>query len=350
MRKLLPLLFLLAVAGCATDPGGPRADGTCPLIPLAQMPLEVHANLLFIQASIDGEPVTLLVDSGAERTLLTEAAVERLRLPRDMHHATRTYGIGSPTATWDAKLPNGIVLGATRFPVDTVTVGRFSMDQGAATGVDGLLGADILLAFDIDLDLPAHLVTFYRARRECPDALPPWQGPYIAISGVATRRDRLVLPFRLDGVSGTAVLDTGAQVSSISGTMAQRMGLGAADMASDRTVMAHGASPDQVPVHIHRFRELSVGPAVMQAPVLPVVPMVGGMGDGLIGADFLRGRRVWLSFSTHRIFVTPLENTPRVAEIGMAAISRSEPTAQPLPVQGMSACARSEPSCALTPR
>jgi hypothetical protein len=315
MRKLL-LLLLFALAACAGDPGGRRqADGTCPLIPLAQMPLEVHANLLFVQAKINDEPVTLLVDSGAERTLLTEAAVDRLRLPRDMHHATRTFGIGSPTATWDAELPNGIVLGTTHFPVDTVTVGHFSMDQGAASGVDGLLGADILLAFDIDLNLPAHLVTFYRARRECPDAAPPWNEPYIAITGVTTRRDRLLLPFQLDGVSGIAVLDTGAQVSSISRNMVERMGVAAAEIASDRTVMAHGASPDQVPVHIHRFRELNVGPAVVLAPVMPVVPTLGGMGDGLIGADFLRGRRVWMSFSTHRIFVTAPENPSRVAAI-----------------------------------
>jgi predicted aspartyl protease len=313
MTRLLLLLVGLCLVGCAADPGGRRADGTCPLIPLAQMPLEVHANLLFVQAKINDETVKMLVDSGAERTLLTEAAVDRLHLPRDLRHATRTLGIGSPTATWDAKLPNGIVLGATRFPVDSVTVGRFNIQEGANWSVDGLLGADILLAFDIDLNLPERIVTFYRARRECPDATPPWNMPYIAISGVTTRRDRLMLPFQLDGITGVAVLDTGAQVSSISRTMADRMGLAAADMATDRTIMAHGASPDQVSVHIHRFRELEVGPAVVQEPALPVVPMAVGMGDGLIGADFLRGRRVWLSYSTQRVFVTPLESGPRVA-------------------------------------
>jgi len=56
-----------------------------------------------------------------------------------------------------------------------------------------------------------------------------------------------------------------------------------------------------------------VGPAVVQAPALPVVPVVGGMGDALVGADFLHGRRAWLSFSTHRLFVTPLQSSPSVA-------------------------------------
>ena len=110
-----------------------------------------------------------------------------------------------------------------------------------------------------------------------------------------------------------AVLDTGAQVSSISQRMAERMGLADDHMADDRTVMAHGAAPDQVAVRIHRFREFRVGPTEMQEPVLPVVPMSSGMGDALLGADFLQGRRVWLSFSTHRVFVTPLERGPWIA-------------------------------------
>jgi predicted aspartyl protease len=313
MRAFSLLLVLLGVAACTADIGARRADGTCPLIPLAEMPIETHGNLLFIQAGIGREQVTMLVDTGAERTLLTEAAVDRLQLPRDMQHATRTYGIGSPTASWDAKLPDGIVLGSTHFPVDSVTVGRFGIGEVAGGSADGLLGADILLAFDLDIDLPARRMTFYRARRECPEATPPWDEPYVAVAGITTRRDRLLVPFELDGVAGLGVLDTGAQASSISKNMAERLGLAEEAMATDRLVMAHGAAPDQVPVRIHRFRELRVGSAVVRGPVLPVVPMSRGMGDGLVGADFMRGRRTWLSFSTQRIFVTPLVRGPWIA-------------------------------------
>jgi predicted aspartyl protease len=313
IRLPLVLLALLGLAGCANQPGARHADNTCPLIRLARLPLESRGNMLFTQARIDGRPITLLVDTGAERTLLTEATVERLRLPRDFQHATRTFGIGSPTATWDAKLPNGMVLGGTRFPVDRVTVGRFGITEVAGSQADGLLGADILLAFDIDLDMPAHEMTLYRARRECPDAPPPWVQGYVAVEGVSTRRDRLLVPFKLNGVTGTAVLDTGAQISSISQQMAERVGLLDADLAGDRTVMAHGAAPDQVPVRIHRFSEFRVGPTEMHTPALPIVPMSSGMGDALVGGDFLHGRRFWLSFSTHRLFVTPIEHGPWIA-------------------------------------
>ena len=141
----------------------------------------------------------------------------------------------------------------------------------------------------------------------------PGTAPYLDIADVTARRDRLLVPFELDGAHGMAVLDTGAQVSSISQRMAERMGLADDHMADDRTVMAHGAAPDQVAVHIHRFGEFRVGPTEMQDPMLPVVPMSSGMGDALLGSDFLQGRRVWMSFSTHRVFVTPLERGPWIA-------------------------------------
>jgi predicted aspartyl protease len=316
-RALILLAMLgtegLGMAGCATDPGAPNAAGVCPLIRMAEAPLDARANLLFVQATIGGAPLTLLVDTGAERTLLTEAAVERLHLPRDFQHVTRTYGIGSPTTSWDAKLPGGLVLGGTHFPVDSVSVGHFGIMPSTDNSADGLLGADILLAFDMDLDLPNHRITFYRARRDCPDAAPPWTEAYVGVDGITTKRDRLLVPFELDGVHGMGVLDTGAQMSSISQGMAERIGLDEEQLELDRTVMAHGAAPDQVAVRIHRFRELRVGPAVMRSPMLPVVPMTSGMGDALIGADFLRGRRAWLSFSTHRLFVTPLDRGPWIA-------------------------------------
>ncbi len=312
MRALI-LFALLGMTACTTDPGAPNAAGICPLIREAEMPVETHGNMLFVQGTVGGDPVTLLVDTGAERTLLTEATVERLHLPRDFQHVTRTYGIGTPSTSWDARLPDGLTLGGTRLPVDTVSVGRFNIMAIAGTPADGLLGADILLAFDVDLDLPAHRMIFYRARRDCPGAAPPWTEAYVGVAGITTKRDRLLVPFELDGVAGEAVLDTGAQLSSISQRMAERMGLDEEQLELDRRVMAHGAAADQVAVRIHRFHELRVGPAVMQSPVLPVVPMTSGMGDALIGADFLRGRRIWLSFATHRLFVTPIERGPLIA-------------------------------------
>ena len=306
MRLLLPLLLLLlaGLAGCA-------APKTCALVPLAEMPLDTRANLMFVTAVIAGQPVRLLVDTGAERTVLTQDTVARLGLAHDLHHMTRSFGIGGSSASWDADI-SGIVLGQTRFPVDHVAVGNFTIDHIQGPRTDGLLGADILLAFDMDIDAAEHRLTLYRVRR-CPDAVPPWPETAIRIDGVGARRDRLLVPITLDGEAGMAILDTGAQATTIGMGMAQRLGLSPAKLEGDRTIIARGAAPQPVAVHVHQFRELLVGgEARVEDPTLAVVSNDSAMGDALLGGDFLRGRRVWLSFATRRLFVSA-GGSPRIA-------------------------------------
>jgi predicted aspartyl protease len=297
MRALLPLLvlFLAVLSGCAPPE-------SCDLMPLANMPLDVRHNLMFVTAEIGDQPVRLLVDTGAERTVLTEAAAGRLGLPHDTHHVTRSFGIGGMSADWDVFIP-GIVLGHTRFPVPRLAVADFTMDHTEGPPADGLLGADILLAFDMDIDIPARRLTLYRVRR-CAGAVPPWPVPAIPITGIEARRDRLLVPFQLDGAAGMAVLDTGAQATTIGMAMAERLGLSAAALEADRRIVVHGAAPQPLAVHVHRFRELRVGDARVESPRLAVVPRSNGLGDGLLGGDFLRGRRVWLSLATRRLFVS----------------------------------------------
>jgi hypothetical protein len=189
-------------------------------------------------------------------------------------------------------------------PIGSVAVGRFDIAGGAGGPGDGLLGADIMQAVDLDLDFPAGRATLYRARPNCPDAAaPPWSEPFVTVSGRAGRHDHLLVPFDLDGVKGTAVLDTGTQVSSITQSLADKVALAAPDTAGDGMIRVHGAASEPVPMRVHRFRKLRVGPATAQAPMLAVAPTSEVMHDALLGADFLRGRRVWLSLSTHRLLI-----------------------------------------------
>lgn len=275
---------------------------SCAIVPLARMPLETRDNLMFITADIGNQPVRLLVDTGAERTVLTEAAVARLGLPHDTRHATRSVGIGGMSANWDVFIP-GIVLGNTRFPVQRLAVGDFTVDHTSGPPADGLLGADILLAFELDIDAPDRQLTLFRVRH-CPDAVPPWSKPGIRINGVEARRDRLLVPITLDGTTGMAVLDTGAQATAIGMLMARRLGLSAESLAADHKVVVHGAAPQSLAVHVHRFRELQVGDARFEAPALAVVPNENGIGDALLGADFLHGRRVWFSLASRQLFIS----------------------------------------------
>jgi predicted aspartyl protease len=286
-------LLLLLVSACAPNPIN------CDLVVVAQMPLEVHNRLLVVPAAVDGKWITLLVDSGAERTVLSADSVARLGLARDEKIVTRSTGMGGTYIANDAIIP-GLVLGGVRFPLQRVSVGQFRL--GPDLAADGLLGSDILLAFDLDIDVPGKTLTLYRPRM-CPDVQPPWHEPFERVSGVRARRDRLLIPLELDGVTGMGILDTGAQATTIGESMATRLGLTPLSMAGDLIVQHHGAGPGSQEARLHRFNLLRIGPAVARNPVLSVLPVDAGVGDALVGEDFINGRRIWLSFSNREVFV-----------------------------------------------
>jgi len=286
-------LLLLLVSACAPNPLN------CDLVVVAKMPLEVRNRLLVVPAGIGGKWVKLLVDSGAERTVLSADTVARLGLARDEKIITRSTGMGGTYVANDAIIP-GLVLGGVRFTIERVSVGQFRL--GPSLAADGLLGSDLLLAFDLDIDVPDKTLTLYRPRL-CPDVTPPWREPFERVAGVRALRDRLLIPLDLDGVSGMGILDTGAQATTIGLRMANRLGLTQQSMAGDLIVQHHGAGPGSQEARLHRFKLLRIGPAVARDPVLSVLPVDAGVGDALVGEDFIDGRRIWMSFANREVFV-----------------------------------------------
>ncbi len=296
--RLLALLLPLAAAAC----GDPTAMIDCNLRVVAKMPMQVQDHLLVVPAGLNGEWVKLVVDTGAERTTLSAATADRLKLPRDARFTTRSLGVGGISSNQDATIER-LVLGGVRFPLDRLAIGNFKLQNSRGLDADGLLGADILLAFDLDIDVPGGALTLYHAT-VCPAVKPPWPVPAVEIPGVSARKDRLLLPFTLDDVPGTAILDTGAQVNLIGGSMLQRMGLTADTFARDPVVRQHGVGPNEVTAHIHRFNTLRIGPVAYQPAYLTVMEADAGFGDALLGEQFLTGRRVWLSFKSRQVYVS----------------------------------------------
>jgi hypothetical protein len=297
LRRPLFLLLLVFLARCDATP-----DIDCTLTMVAQMPLQVEHNLLIVPAGINGKWVHLVVDSGAERTTISDSTASRLGLPHDPKYVTHAMGIGGATTTTDVTIDR-LVLGGVHFPMTRIAAGTFNLQSLPGLSADGLLGADILLAFDMDIDVPGGKLTLYRSR-VCPSAGPPWKEPSFEIAGVRARKDRLLLPFELDGTSGLAILDTGAQGNVLGVDMARRMGLNEQTMAGDPSIRQHGVGPAETISHLHQFKSLRIGPVAVESPKFAILQSDFGVGDALIGETFLQGRRVWLSFRNRQVFVS----------------------------------------------
>ncbi len=295
-RAVAALLVLLLVNACGLNP----ID--CELHAVARLPLSVKKRLLVVPAGIDGNWVRLLVDTGAERTVLSEDATRRLNLTRDSNprHVSGGAGVGGSYESRDAIIP-ALVLDGKKFIQGRIPVTELPWAQ--EWGVDGLLGADVLLGYDIDIDVPGGALTLYRARR-CPDVNPPWDEPSARIPGVRASKDRLLLPLEVDGAQGMGILDTGAQSTTLGNRMAVRLGLTAQDMAGDIIVRHYGAGPGSQESRLHQFQVLKIGPAQATRPLLSVLSDdVPAIGDALVGEDFINGRRIWMSFTSREVFV-----------------------------------------------
>lgn len=293
--RLLPLVLLALVAACARQP-----VYDCKLSEVATMPLEIRNHLLVVPAGINGQLAHLLVDTGAERTTLSYAAAQRLGLTHDARYTTQSTGVGGTSSTTDVKV-NSFVLGETRMGKDIARVANAPLNLGGGMQADGLLGADILLAFDMDIDLPGHRLTLYE-RRVCPDPTPPW--PSVEVPGVDIKKDRLLVPIRLDGAPGTAILDTGAQGSLVGPGLARRLGLTAERMSGDMPINARGVGPGMMHAWLHQFQLLQIGSIGIGQPRVPVMLDNVGVNDMLIGEDVLQGHRVWLSFRPAEVFIS----------------------------------------------
>ena len=266
--------------------------------PEARLPIEMRRNLPLVPATIDDVPATLVLDTGAEHTILLAAFVDRTGLKRDFRHATKIRGIGSAVATALVR-PDAIRLGDATVRRRFAIVSSFSMGDLPGAAPDGLLGADILAGYDVEIDVPHGALTLYPA---CPDAKPPWQEPYAVLSGRLVR-GRFVISLVLDGVAIPVAVDSGAEASLVSTRAALAAGVTPIALAQDPPTQLAVVGPDQVTAHVHRFRQLRLGPESYAAPVLPVVAFPPGAMEGLLGMNYLRHHRIWLSYRSGRVFV-----------------------------------------------
>ena len=270
--------------------------------------LNVVAGTILVSVAVNGIDGNFILDTGAARSLVTEAAVRRLGLARDVWIGTTMRGVGGiesrPNADPRSLTLGGVALARRSLSHDSsLTVGVLPRASADGITIDGLLGRDFLSAFDLDLDVPDRLVTLYRVSG-CAGRFLPWQQGYTAMPVTVLFNQAIVAPVALDGVELRALLDTGASASLLGVTGMRRIGLEANALSGDPMDVVTGLGPRAVIMHRHRFRSLQVGGAVIADPSVWVAPIrLTPVVDMLLGADWLASRRVWISFSTRQVFV-----------------------------------------------
>jgi predicted aspartyl protease len=259
-------------------------------------------NQPIVKVFADNAAVLLLLDTGSEATVLTPAAAQRIgaHYPR-VGLGRQMHGITGDIPAGELELRN-LTIGGIEVPRRRVRVGPIEIVNALSGLLDGLLGADILRSFDIDLDLPGRRMTLYQGQ-SCAAASPAWSQPYARIAASRSPSNRLFFPVQLDGRAISALFDSGAQFSVLSTRTALALGVKEAVLARDPPVTVRGADGEQLSAHAHRFFRLEVDGEVIRNPEIDVTEISLNEADLVLGIDFLGSRRVWISYGSQQLFL-----------------------------------------------
>lgn len=298
------LLGRFAAAALAWAVLPAAASARCTVSTAATLPLVHEAGHFTTLARIEGTEVPLLVDTGSSVTALDGVTAARLGLRRDSRHRSAVIGIGGAARPLDLLVVTHLNLGGLGFADLRLTLGDFNTGWPAASHIAGILGADLLSRYDIEIDGPGgHLLLHDVAG--CSGRFLDWAQPYDALPLTPLPGAPLQqLPVSVDGHALLALVDTGASQSVLFGPALRRLGSDAAPAPGDRAGFGLGAIPGKrVETVLHRFGTLQVGRDVVDKPSLAMVRDGPLTLDMILGLDYLGGRRLWLSYATRQLFI-----------------------------------------------
>ncbi len=299
-RTLIAMMMLLT--------GAIAARAACLVDQRAMVRLDVAADTIMVPVEINGRTATMILDTGAERSVVTREAVARLDLALDEWVATTMRGVGGIERHRNA-LPRSISFGGlnlerrTRSRDTSLTVASLPRTDVAGRTIDGLLGRDFLSLYDLYLDVGSRFVALYDVK-DCKRGFLPWTGPYIELPVQNPANTALVVTVELDGVGLRALLDTGASQTVVAAPGMARLGLTPEVLARDPARTASGMGPNLVTTQRHRFKRMRVADLVFDSPEFWVAPIrMTPIVDMLLGADWLADQVVWISFYARTVYL-----------------------------------------------
>ena len=291
------LAAAVAVWACLAMPAT-----ACRLAPRATIALTRAGTGILVPVTVNGMTEPFLLDTGAERTVVGLAAADRLHIARDEWVSTDIQGAGGRDRRRLGR-PASIALGSLALRRHTVAADNSVVigpipDSLDGTPIAGLLGQDFLSPYDLDLDLAANTLTLYDVAG-CSGRFLPWHGAYQAIAAWRPVRNVLAVPLKIGSEDLEALLDSGALHSVV--TLPGMVQLGLAGGGSDTL---RGFGPASLAARTQDFAAVQVGalPAAKMEMVISPIRTLRSIG-ALLGADWLSGRHVWISWATDQLFV-----------------------------------------------
>ena len=313
------------VAGFLALPWTDPALATCTVTQIAELPVQRDRGRPVTAGLINGQPVRLLIDTGAEFSFLDLAAAHRLNLTLDSADGLHVFGVGGVARVFST-LVNQLQIGQfTDARLRIAVVGGKPRDRRPRQRPDFFLGEDFFARFDTELDLAHDLIRLSRAD-DCSDAQRITGSADFSVAQLVDAQllnPRVDTVVQVNGRSFRARIDSGAATSFITASAARRAGPFAPPAIAEPGSHAVGVGGTPVAVHSAQFATLSIGDdETIQNVRLNVADLFGRdtvmktgshiaqpadeLPEILLGCDFLRAHRVVVLFAQRRLLLAYL--------------------------------------------
>jgi clan AA aspartic protease (TIGR02281 family) len=302
-------LLAIALCGALLPAAAAEADApACRYTEIARLPLHYTGLGLSVtaQGSINGNPATMLVDTGAFDTALATTPVERYKLALT-ETGRKSQGVGGEAKIYTAQIDElsvGVAKsGPARLPVLT--------DFGSPPSFDAIIGAPFLLQTDMEISLATKELRFFRASN-CNDRfLAYWDPAAIEIPFEAGRsRDpNPRFTVLVNGKKMRAMIDTGATTTVIGLNAAKRAGLKLGSPGVTRQGETSGLGNGRAALWKTSFDTFQIGEETVKNAEIGVIDWDGNV-DILLGDDFLRAHRVLFAMSQRKIYLSYVGGEP----------------------------------------
>lgn len=270
---------------------------------VANLPITLFQDKLFIPASIDGAERLFFIDTGAGITTLSQDLAASLNLPRDFDHTTDAVGVGGMESHLYIAHTQKIEIGGLSFANMAFPTAAFAEHLADGSTPGGLIGADLLSHFDLDIDIANRRLALWHVAG-CTEIKPDWPAESSAADLSVAPSRHASISVRLDGTPMDLLLDTGSPGLVVSTRAAARAGVTPDMLEEGRQLQGHGVNNRAFTAWLHIFQRLEVAGQVF-GDARAVVVSNGRLqsGDGLLGVAFLKRGRVWVSYATGQLFV-----------------------------------------------
>jgi predicted aspartyl protease len=318
------------------------AFGACKIGQVAELSVSVASNRPRLQGKINGQPVEILIDTGAG-SFIWEGAAKQLGLKMGGVQNFRMFGVGGEAIVHETVV-NQLQIGAfTAKNLQMLVIYQNTLPRRGAAAM--VLGEDFFSSFVTEFDLAHGVVRLLRPQGCQLDQLTYWSDTYSEadLERAGLYEPRILARVTLAGRQVSAMLDTGASTSMVARTVAATVGVTPWTDGKQAAVKMSGIAGVPIDSWMGTFPTFALGSESVRNVQLRISDMFAAdkvtvtgshvgkvnedMPEMLIGCDFFMAHRVLVLFKERKLLFT-YNGGPIFQAVGSIGATQGEADAE----------------------